>query len=80
MESKGWIEIDAPRHRVFVDTALWLGMNAKLKEDFTCTMADACAERSQSGIENVTLIDKQSARNLATWKVDMWGSPQFTVY
>jgi hypothetical protein len=65
LESKGLLRLERRQANAYVDLALWVTMDAKLKEDFATTLAIECASSRDSDYYAIDIFDKQSARKLA---------------
>jgi hypothetical protein len=76
MKSQGFITIEEDINRVYVAPLLWLQMDAKLKGDFSASLAVYCANKRNNNLYWVEIYDKQSGKKLAKYS-QSWG---FDVY
>lgn len=68
LHEKEFLDLETQNHRAFVDPLLWFKMNAHEKEDFTATLAIACADQEQSKVGTfIDILDRQSGKKLASW-------------
>jgi hypothetical protein len=76
MEREGFLDMGHRSHEALLDPGVWLRADAKLKEDLAATLATYGADLRHDDDLSITVVDKQSAKKLATWD-SLWG---FKVY
>lgn len=76
LQKQDYISIEADLNKVYIDPLLWLQMDAKLKEDFSASLAIYCGNKKGTELYWVEIYDKQSGKKLAKYS-QSWG---FDVY
>jgi len=76
LETKGLLSIEPDLNKAYIDPDLWSQMNAKLKEDFSASLAIYCGNKKGTRLYWVEIYDKQSGKKLAKYS-QTWG---FKVY
>jgi uncharacterized protein YpmS len=75
LESEDYLRLEVKYNKAYVDRSLWDNMDAKVKKDFTVTLAIYCGAKKGNNLNYVDIYDKMSAKKLA--KYNSWG---FEVY
>uniref|UniRef100_A0A7V2ZK58 Uncharacterized protein n=1 Tax=Ignavibacterium album TaxID=591197 RepID=A0A7V2ZK58_9BACT len=76
LERQGMISIEANLNKTYINPLLWNQMDAKLKEDFSASLAIYCGNKKGTNLYWVEIYDKQSGKKLAKYS-QSWG---FDVY
>lgn len=76
LERQGMISIEANLNKTYINPLLWNKMDAKLKEDFSASLAIYCGNKKGTNLYWVEIYDKQSGKKLAKYS-QSWG---FDVY
>lgn len=76
LQRQGLIVIEPQLNKTYIDPFLWGGMDAKLKENFSASLAIYCGNKKGTELYWVEIYDKQSEKKLAKYS-HAWG---FDVY
>ncbi len=76
LQRQGLILIEPQLNKTYIDPFLWGGMDAKLKEDFSASLAIYCGNKKGTELYWVEIYDKQSGKKLAKYS-HVWG---FDIY
>jgi hypothetical protein len=76
LQRQGLILIEPQLNRTYIDPFLWAGMDAKLKENFSASLAIYCGNKKGTELYWVEIYDKQSGKKLAKYS-HSWG---FDIY